>query len=99
MEERNKQKRGGSGVVDIIKMTWNVGSVNKIESRREAERWCEKLEQKLRFCCVLDAAKVIWCNGFEASRLDYYTRRGLRSSKPLRVVAILTVAIQTSCCH
>ena len=29
MEEKTKQKRGGSGVGNTIKMTWNVGSVNK----------------------------------------------------------------------
>ena len=29
MKEKTKQKRGESGVGDIIKMSWNVGSVNK----------------------------------------------------------------------
>ena len=29
MEEKTKQKRGRSEVGDIVKMTWNVGSVNK----------------------------------------------------------------------
>ena len=28
-EEKTKQKRGGSGVGDIIKMTWNMESVDK----------------------------------------------------------------------
>ena len=35
MEENIKQKRGGSGVGNTIKTTWNVGSVKKKnESRR-----------------------------------------------------------------
>ena len=28
MEEKTKQKQGGSGVGDTMKMAWNVGSVN-----------------------------------------------------------------------
>ena len=28
MEEKTKQKQGGSGVRDTKKMAWNVGSVN-----------------------------------------------------------------------
>ena len=38
MKEKTKQKRGGSGLGDIIKMTWNVESVSiKIESRCKAQ--------------------------------------------------------------
>ena len=29
MEKKTKQKRGGSGVGDTVKMTWNMGSVNR----------------------------------------------------------------------
>ena len=29
MEEKTKQIRGGSGMGDTIKITWNVGSVNE----------------------------------------------------------------------
>ena len=39
-EEKIKQKRGGSGVGDTIKM--NVGSWIKIESRCEALWWGKK---------------------------------------------------------
>ena len=28
MEIKNKQKQGGNGVGDTMKMTWNVGSIN-----------------------------------------------------------------------
>ena len=28
MEEKTKQKQGGSGVGDTMKIAWNVGSVN-----------------------------------------------------------------------
>ena len=36
MELKNKQKCGRYGAENKIKMTSNVGSVSKIESRREA---------------------------------------------------------------
>ena len=29
MEDKTKQKEGGSGVGDAVKMTWNMGSVNE----------------------------------------------------------------------
>ena len=32
MEEKTKQKQGGSGVGDTMKITWNVGSVNDEKS-------------------------------------------------------------------
>ena len=36
MEEKTKQKQGGSGAGDTMKMAWNVGSVND-EKRPYAE--------------------------------------------------------------
>ena len=42
MEGKTKQKRGKYGVRNKIKMTSNVGSVSKIESRHEALWWGEK---------------------------------------------------------
>ena len=50
-------------------------------------------EWKLIYYCVLGGSKAVWCNGCEASRVDDYTKRGLRSSRPLRVVAIQTIDI------
>ena len=73
MEEKTKQKQGGSGVGDIMKITWNVGSVN----------------DKKRYHGEVKISKIAdWCNGREAGRVDCYTRKGLRSSSSLRVVAI-----------
>ena len=34
MEEKTKQKRGGSGMGDTMKMTWNVRSVNEKNSEK-----------------------------------------------------------------
>ena len=34
-----------------------------------------------------------WCNGREAGKVDCYTKRGLRTSSSLRVVAIQTIDI------
>ena len=42
MEEKTKEKRGGYGVGNKIKMTWNVRGVNKFECRRGAPRWGRK---------------------------------------------------------
>ena len=42
MERKTKQKRGRYGVGNKIKMTSNVGSVSKIESRHETLWWGEK---------------------------------------------------------
>ena len=89
---------GSIMVVDIIKMTWNVGSV-KIESRRKTQWWSEKREWKLIFCCVLHVCKAVRCNECEAGRVDYDTWRGLRSSNPLIIVAIQTVDIFIKGCY
>ena len=85
-------------MVDIIKMKWNVGSV-KIESRRKTQWWSEKGEWKLIFCCVLHVCKAVRCNECEAGRVDYDTRRGLRSSNSLTIVAIQTVDIFIRGCY
>ena len=39
------------------------------------------------------------CNGHEAGRVGCYTRKGLRSSSSLRVVAIQTTDIFTKGCY
>ena len=39
------------------------------------------------------------CNGREAGRVDCYTRRGLRSSSSLRVVAIQAIDIFIRACY
>ena len=72
-EEKTKQKQGGSGVGDTMKITWNVGSVN----------------DKKRYYGEVNISKTAdWCNGREAGRVDCYTRKGLRSSSSLKVIAI-----------
>ena len=77
MEEKTKQKQGGSGVGDTMKIAWNVGSVNDEKTSKAAAR----------------------CNGREAGRVDCYTRRGLRSSSSLRVVAIQAIDIFIRGCY
>ena len=42
MEEKTKQKGGGSGVGDTMKMTWNVRSVNEKRSGEKALWWDKK---------------------------------------------------------
>ena len=45
---------------------------------------------------MLGTYKATWCNGCEIGRLNYYTKKGLRSSGPLRVVVIQTINISIS---
>ena len=55
MEEKTKQKQGGSGVGDTMKMAWNVGSA---KTRKGAVvRW--KISKA-----------AAWCNRREADRVD-----------------------------
>ena len=44
MEEKAKQKQGGSGVGDTMKITWNVGSAN------DEKRCCSEVKN-FQGCC------------------------------------------------
>ena len=87
-QEKIKQKRGGSGVGDTIKWSWEVWL--KIESKHEPLWWGKKYEWKLMYYSALNA-KAFWCNRYEANKGNYDTRRGLRSSSLTRVVTIQTI--------
>ena len=50
-------------------------------------------------CSMLNASKATWCNECEAGNGDYFTRRELRSSSPLRVATIQTVDIFMRDCY
>ena len=53
-------------------------------------------------CChsgMSSVSKAPRCNGCEVVRVDYYARRGLRSSSPLRVVAIQVIDIFIKGCY
>ena len=71
-------------MVDTMKIAWNVGKVNN------EKRSCGEVQN------FKAAAR---CNGREAGRVDCYTRRGLRSSSSLRVVAIPATDIFISSCY
>ena len=71
-------------MVDTMKIAWNVGKVNN------EKRSCGEVQN------FKAAAR---CNGREAGRVDCYTRRGLRSSGSLRVVAIPATDIFISSCY
>ena len=71
MEEKTKQKRGGSGV-------------GEMSNKNDVER--EKCIQK-------------WNTDVRPGRVDYYTRRGLRGSNPLSVVAIQTIDMFIRVCY
>ena len=65
MEEKAKEKQGESEVGHLMKMAWNVESVN------DEKRSCGQVKN------FKAAARR---NGHEANRIDCYSRRGLRSS-------------------
>ena len=67
-----------------MKIAWNVGKVNN------EKRSCGEVQN------FKAAAR---CNGREAGRVDCYTRRGLKSSSFLRVVAIPATDIFISSCY
>ena len=93
MGEKTKQKQGKNGVGDKIKITLNVGSVNKNLILNPNVRSCgevKKRKLKLMRHCVLGASKANWCNGCEVDKGGNSTRRGQRSSSSLRVVTIQT---------
>ena len=85
MEEQTKQKEGGSGVGDTMKMAWNVGSI-KTGKRCYVE---EKNFSRL-LLGVIDV---------KPAELIVTFRRGLRSSSSLRVVAIQTIDIFIRGCY
>ena len=85
MEEKTKQKQGGSGVADTMKMAWKVGSV------KTRERFCDEVKKLPRLLLgVIDvkpAGFIVTC------------RRGLRSSSSLRVVVIQVIDIFIKGCY
>ena len=84
MEEKIKQKRGGCGVGDTMKIAWDVGSVNG------EKNFCDEMEN-FQCCCSV--------NGREAGRVDSNARRELRSSRSLRVDAIQAIDIFIRGCY
>ena len=64
IEHKTQQKRDRYGVRNTVKMTWNMGSGSKIESRHET--YCK---WKLLYCYVLDTIKTIW-GGYMKDKLS-----------------------------
>ena len=85
MEEKTKQKQGGSGVADTMKMAWKVGSV---KTRKECCGEMKKLPRLL--LGVLDLKP----GGFIVT---YRTR--LRSSSSLTVVVVQVIDIFIRGCY
>ena len=85
MEEKTKQKQGGSGVGDTMKMAWNVGSV------KTGKRCC--VEEKKFSRLLLGVIDV------KPPGLIVTFRRGRRSSSSLRVVANQAIDIFINGCY
>ena len=85
MEEKTRQKQGGSGVADTIKTGWKVGSV------KTRQKCCSEVKKLPRLLLgVIDV---------KPAGLIVTYRRGLRSSSSLRVVAIQVIDIFIRGCY
>ena len=84
MEEKIKQKRGGCGVGDTMKMEWVAGSAN------DEKNSCDEAK---------NSKAAARCNGCEAGRADCDGKGGLRSSSSLRVAAIKGIDIVIRGCY
>ena len=83
MEEKTKQKEGGSGVGDTMKIAWNVEIVN------DKKRSCGEVKNfqgSVRSMDVKPTELIV-------------TLRGLRSSSSLRVVVIQAIDIFIRGCY
>ena len=85
MEEQTKQKEGGSGVGDTMKMAWNMGSI------KTGKRCC--VEEKNFSRLLLGVIDV------KPAELIVTFRRGLRSSSSLRVVTNQAIDIFIRGCY